>query len=252
MYLIVRAVVALMMSAGVGALAAALFVMYEPSPEWTRWILPIRHIALAIGIPFLVAAVLASALLRRDAARAVGGRFNDPLSALGLLPLAFLAIVALWQAPVVLTWWGESQRLIQQITAGERDPLGFWILPAIIISTPPVVAALVILIFSLGTIASATALPASRARLLAACIVLAAGLIISSGFVLSEVRALGAQLLAVMDGHSDTVEAAAAMVEAGARHDSLASTLLGRFRWILIGYGVALAAAVYGRRPATL
>jgi hypothetical protein len=248
--LIVQSVARLLLSAGLAALMAVLFVMNVPSPEWARWMAPIRQISLAIGIPLLAAAIVASVVLprRREPAGAVGGSLTgDGLNVLAVLPFVLLAAIALWQVPLVLAWWAESQRLIQQIP-GERDRIGFWIIPTILISAPPTIAGLIIFTFILATIASATGSVTSRPRLLAACVVLSAGLIVSGALVLPEVRAFGAQLLALTNGEPEVAEVAAAMTEAGARHNAFASTLLSRFQWILAGYGVAAAGAIYGGR----
>jgi hypothetical protein len=250
--LIVQSVARLLLSAGLASLVAVLFLMRGLSPDWARWMLPVRQIALAMGIPLLAAAIVASVLLprRREPGGATGSAFGDGLNVLVVLPFVFLAAIALWQVPLVLGWWAESQRLIQQIAPGERDRIGFWIIPATLVSTPPAIAALIIFTFIIATISSATGSVTSRPRLLAACVVLSAGLVVSSSLVLPEVRAFGAQLLALTDGEPDAAEVAAAMTEAGARHDAFATTLLSRFQWILAGYGVAAAAAIYGRaRP---
>jgi len=137
-----RLVIAFMMAAGGAALVAVVFVARPPSSSSVEWIVPIRQAALAIGFAFLGAAVIALRVLpsRRELIRFAVSASERALPGGVLLLVVGLAGVSAWQFPMLLAWWGESQRLLEQLTAGERDPLGLWIIPAAMVSAPPFIA----------------------------------------------------------------------------------------------------------------
>ena len=122
-----RLVMSFMMAAGGGALVAVVFAVTQPPSDWADWFVPVRQAALGIGCAFLGSAVLARVLLpwHRELTRSALDPSEEPWPG-GVLPmLAALAGISAWQFPTVLAWWDVSRRLATQLTAGERDPLGY-------------------------------------------------------------------------------------------------------------------------------
>jgi hypothetical protein len=247
-HFLLRAVTALMMAAGLAALVSVAFVMRAASPEWAEWITPVRQAAIAIGVSFLSAAVIAVVVLppRRELTR-FGTHEHDAGTAGISIVLAVLAVVAAWQLPLLLAWWGDSERLVQQLTAGERDRLGLWIIPLVVITAPPFIATLIVSLFFVATLAFAIAPPPGRSRVLLACVLLPGGLVIGSSLTLPAIRSLASQGVALAVSAPDP-ETAAAMMNVVARQEFFATTLLSRFEWILGAYIIAAVVASYGQR----
>jgi hypothetical protein len=245
-YAALRLVISFMIAVGGAALVAVVFVMRPPSSDWAEWIVPIRQSALGIGFAFLGAAVIALRLLpsRRELIRAASYPSERALPRGVLLLLAGLAGVSAWQFPMVLAWWGESRRLLEQLIAGERDPLGLWIIPAAMVSASPFIATLVVLLFILTAMAVAAARPPLAVRVLHACVLLQSGLVIGSSLALPPIRGLAARVLALAASGPDA-GVRAAITQAVARQDFFATGLLSRFQWILGGYVLAALATWY-------
>ena len=239
-YAILRVSIAMMMAAGGATIVAVMSIMREPSPEWAQWATPLRHASFAIAGPFLVAALLALAALPRPRELArVAPDASQRDEAIGmLLPLSFLAIVAVWQTPMLLAWWVENERLLQQLTAGERDPMGYWIIPAVIVNMPLFIAMLITLLFVTTTIAFFAAPARVRSRLLLGCVALPCGLVVGASLAFPPIRSLAAAVFAVAASAPDK-EILAAITEPAVRQDVFATTLLLRFQWILGGYILA-------------
>ncbi|HEY5619137.1 MAG TPA: hypothetical protein VIK60_14445 [Vicinamibacterales bacterium] len=225
---------------------AVAFVLRLPSSDWAEWIVPIRQTALAIGVAFLGAAVIAVSVSpsRRDLIRS-GCSPSDRALPAGILPLlAALAGISAWQFAMLLAWWDESRTLLEQLTAGERDPLGLWTIPAAMVSAAPFIATLVVLLFILTAIAVASAGPPLAARVLRGCVLLQSGLVIGSSLALAPIQSLAAHVLAVAASGPDA-GILAAITEAVARQTFFATELISRFQWILGGYVLAAFATWY-------
>jgi hypothetical protein len=247
-HLAVRLVIFLMVSTGLAALIAGVFLIRPPS-DWIEWIRPIRQTALGIGGSFLAAAAIALRLLppRRDVVRSASSS-PDAVPASGILLLiAGLAIASLWQVPTLFAWWDESSRLIDQLTAGERDPSGLWIIPAALASAPPFIAALIIALFVEAAIGLAAARPPVATRLFRTGVLLLCGLVAGSSFALPPIQDLLARVTALAASGPDAT-VAATITGAVAPQTAFASALLYRFQWILGGYVLA-ALALPSRQP---
>jgi hypothetical protein len=127
--------------------------------------------ALAIGVAFLAAAVIAFSVL--PSRRALIRPASDPSQQVPVpgvvLPIAAPAVVSAWQFPILLAWWEETRRVLEQLTAGGGDPLGLWMVPEVMVSAPLLIAALVAALFIITAIAVAAARSPLDARVLRAC-----------------------------------------------------------------------------------
>jgi hypothetical protein len=224
------------------------FVIRAPA-DWLEWVRPVRQTAFGIGFSFLGAGALALKLLppRRDVVRSASLPPEADSAPGILLLIACLVAAALWQVATLFAWWDESSRLIDQLTAGERDPLGLWIIPATMVSAPPFMAALIIALFVETAIGIAAARPPVAARLFRTGVLLQAGLVMGCSLALPPIQDLVARLVSLAAADPDAT-VAATITGAVTPQNVFASTLLYRFQWILGGYVLA-ALALPSRLP---
>src|SRR5688572_24225295 len=239
----VRFVISLLIAAGIAALLAVVFLVRSPA-GWLEWIEPVRQTALGIGFPFLIAGATALALLpaRRDLRRSAASTEDPDISVGSQLLLMGLAIGAAWQVPVLLGWWAESSRLIEQLVAGGTDPSGLWIIPATLVSAPPLLASLIIGLFIETSIGGAAARQPQAARLLRACVLLQGGLVIGSSLALPAIQQLVERIVALAAAGPDP-SVVTAITNATTPQNVFATTLLFRFQLLFAGYVIAAAAA---------
>jgi hypothetical protein len=243
-----RLVMSFMMAAGGGALVAVVFAGTQPPADWADWFVPVRQAALGIGCAFLGSAVLARVLLpwHSELTRAALDGSEEPSPA-GVLPmLAALAGVSAWHFPTVLAWWDVSRQLAMQMTAGERDPLGYWIVPEVILSAGPFIAALIVALFILSAILAAVTPSRFMPSVLGACVLLQSGLVIGSTLALTPIRNLTARILSLLESSPDA-GVLTAITEAVTRQDVFATGLLLRFQWILGGFVLSVLLIWYWR-----
>jgi hypothetical protein len=246
-HLAIGAVSALAIAAGGATLVALPFVFRPPESEFGEWIATIRQTALAIGPAFLIGGLGARILMpaRRELLRLGDG--NEPAPPAGVtVLLAGLAAVAVAQVPMLLAWWDETRAVIDQLLAGERDPMGFWIIPTVLLNTPPFLAALILTTFVLTSVIAAAAGGMQASRALVGCVVLQSGFVIGAALALTQARNLAARLLSLVSSAPDAglLASMTAVVE---RQDSFASAMLTRVEWLLAGYAI-LAAVLWYRQ----
>lgn len=243
-----RLLIALMIPAGGAALLAVGFLMLPASLDMGAWLTPVRHTALAVGFTFLGAAIWALGVLpsQRELSRSVVDA-SEPALPSGVVPvLAALAGFSAWQFPTLLAWWAETQRLVEQLSAGDSDPIGLWIIPATVVTAPPFIASLTCVLFILTAVAVAAApRPALARRVLRACVLLQGGLVIGSSLALPPIRSLAARILALAASGPDE-EVVAQMTEVLTRQAVFTTGVLFRFQWIFGGTLLATAATWYG------
>ena len=237
-HLAVRLVAFLMVSAGLAALMAVVFLVAVPM-GWNEWIQPVQQTALSLGFCFLLAGGIALTLLppRRELLRSSSQANTDVAAGIQTLIIG-LAIAAALHVPTLLAWWGESSRLINQLTGGAPDPSGLWIIPAAMVSAPPFVAALIVFVCVEGVIGLAAARSPAASRLFRASVVTQAGLVVGSTVAFPPIQALVARVVALAAAGPDAT--VVATINAAVIPQQLfASTLLFRFQLILVGYVVA-------------
>jgi hypothetical protein len=235
-----------MLSAGLGALVAALMswislvLVGGARPAWAA---ALQTFGLEIALALLPAAVGASMLMPAVAAMTRPIRQDEDASTAPalLLLLGTLALVALVQVPSVAAWWAEDRALLTQVLGTSPDPMGFNLIPQIMLLSLPTLAAAVLLTCVLASMLAMLAPVELVFYALAACAALQAGLVTGLHLVLYAFRAVGGAIQGLFATTPDAVASAQAL-EWFARHDAVSAPVAWRLVWLLGGYLVALAA----------
>jgi hypothetical protein len=237
---------AVLLAAGLAALTAtaASWLLTHLTGPRSDWAGALQIFAIGIAAVFLGAAFGYSRLVPRSAAAAIAGGGESPRfpSAIVLILLGVLAVLALLQAPAVMAWWTADRALLVEAMGAGRDPVDVRIIPTVILLSLPTLAAIAIAACVLTSLAGVLVRGDLAFPLLAACASLQAGLVVGERLVLHAGRALGSTVRTLVEQSSDQV--AIAQVSGWlARHDAPAADVSWRLIWLLCGYGVAVAAA---------
>ncbi len=241
------AVRAVMLSAGLGALVAAamswiaVLLVGGTRPAWAT---SLQTFGLQIALAFLLPPLLRrrSCRFERDLTRPIR-RDEDAGTAPALLVLlGALAAVAVFQVPSVAAWWAEDRVLLRQAIGSSPDPMGFHLIPQVILLSLPALAAAGLLTFVLASLLGMLARVDLAFRVLAACAALQAGLVIALHLVLNAFRAVGGAIQSLFTTAPDAA-ASAQTLEWFARHDAVSAPVAWRLVWVLGGYLIAVAAA---------
>jgi hypothetical protein len=235
-----------MLSAGLGALVAALMswisvvLVGGARPAWAA---SLQTFGLEIALAFLLAAAGASVLMpsAADLTRPIRQDEDTPTAPALLLLLGALALVALLQVPSIAAWWTEDRALLRQAIGSSPDPMGFNLIPQVILLSLPTLAAAVLLTCVLASILGMLARVDLVFHTLAACAALQAGLVIGLHLVLHAFRAVGGAIQGLFATTPDAA-ASAQTLEWFARHDAVSAPVGWRLLWLLGGYLVAVAA----------
>jgi hypothetical protein len=248
-----------MLSAGLGALVAAIMswisvvLVGGARPAWAA---SLQTFGLESALAFLPAAAAASVLMpsAADWTRPIGQDEVAPAAPALPLLLGALALAALFQVPSVAAWWAEDRALLSQAIGSSPDPMGFNLIPEVVLLSLPTLAAAVLLAFVLASILGMLAPVDLVFNALAACAALQAGLVIGLHLVLHAFRAIGGAIQGLFATTPDAA-ASAQTLEWFARHDAVSAPVGWRLLWLLGGYLVAVAATKFvsprGRRQGT-
>lgn len=247
-----RAVRALLVAAGVAALAAAGAAWPMREHVWGRsletFAVTLASVSLAAGI--------GAALLMPDA-QAIGasaGRDRQRNPAFQGLVLAALGIAGVLQLPAIAAWFTQDQAFLREVLGPAPDPLGWSMIPAVLLAAPAI-AALAVVTF-MATSILGFVIPADlRTSALAACLMLQAGLL-ADGFLLLRETAFQATHVQERLAAAPAAQGTGRFFELLQRHHTAGHALEGRLLWILAGFVVAAIVVWYaapapaGDRPA--
>jgi hypothetical protein len=238
-----------MFSAGLGAVVATLMswisvvIVGGARPAWAA---ALQTFGLEIALAFLPAAVAAPMIMPRAADLSRPIRPDESASTAPglLLLLGALALLAFLQAPSVAAWWAEDRALLRQALGSSPDPMGFNLIPQVMLLSLPTLAGAAVTGFVLTSILGMLVRVEFAFSSLAACAVLQAGLVIGLQLIVHAVRALGGTIQGLFTTAPDAIAAAQA-AEWFARHDAAGTDVSWRLVWILGGYVVAVVATEF-------
>ena len=235
-----------MFAAGMGLLAAAVMswvsvaIVGGTRPAWAA---SLQAFGLQVALAFLPAAVGMSMLMPRteDLSRPIRSDEHVSTPPWLLLLLGALAVMALLQTPSIARWWAEDRALLRQALGNAPDPMGFNLIPQIILLSLPSLAGAALAAFVLTSILGMLVRAELAFSALAACAALQAGLVIGLQLIVHAVRAVGGRIQGLFAAAPDA-NASAQAAEWFARHDAAGADVSWRLVWILGGYVLALVA----------
>jgi hypothetical protein len=234
-------------SAGLAALVATIASWATNFAAGVRpaWAVSLQTFGLEIALAFLPAAIVASLLMPRVADLTRPGERATVPPVLSLA-LAALAIAALLQAPGVAAWWAEDRALLAGALGTARDPMGFDLIPEVMLLSLPTMAGMALVTFALSSVLGLLvrrdlALPA-----LAAALAIQAGIVVGLHLVLRAIRALGVTIQELIVEASDA-KASAQVAAFILRHDAAGMDVSWGLVWILSGFIIVLVAVVVVR-----
>jgi hypothetical protein len=239
----------LMLSVGMAALLATIsswFMAGEISGGRAGWVVALQVFGLKIALTFLPASLVATTLMPRigDLIReSPGEEVQLPPMTLKLL-LTALAVLALMQVPTIVSWWDEDRVLLRAVIGKRPDPMGFDMIPVVMLYSMPALAATAVATFVLTSILGIVARAQHTFRALGAATSLQAGLVSGEHLIVRGMQSMGEILARVAALAGDHI-VAKQVTEWFARHEVVSRAASWPLVWLFAGYLVALVATEF-------
>ena len=169
-----------------------------------------------------------------------------PVPAVVVWFLVALALAAVVQLPALWAWWQFGLEEMWAVM-GDPDPMGWWLVPAAIVSASPVLGAMTIVACAMTTVLGITARATVTTRVLAAGTALAAGLV-AAGFVMRYQVASIREAVRPLLSDAEAAAASGLFDNWFTRHD-LAATSANYYLLLVVG-GYVAACLVSASRSA--